>query len=145
MWSVITLLWSELLILPILWFYLITRNLDITLLLVACLVVWEIFWTLTKILFFKDRPDPMQYKNIIWKVLASSFPSIHTLRTCIIFLFSLKYSLVFSPIFFIIYILVATSRIKVRKHFFIDTVWGTIYAIWVFVLFFVLIWMFNCC
>lgn len=77
----------------------------------------------------------MEYGNMFQKILAGSFPSIHTLRMCIIFLFSLKYSILFSPIFFLGYILVATSRIILKKHFFIDVIWWTIYALILFIAF----------
>ncbi|MFZ5341344.1 MAG: hypothetical protein ACOZBL_02005 [Patescibacteria group bacterium] len=58
---------------------------------------------------------------------------MHTMRVFMIFLFSLKYCIYYSPVFFVVYILVANSRIKLKRHFFVDTVGGTIYSLVFFV------------
>lgn len=133
MWRFITLFWSELLILLIAWFYYITKDSQAIFYLLISLVAVESLGNLTKIFFFKDRPIPVKYKNILWKALAWSFPSLHTMRVFMIFLFSLKYCIYYSPVFFVVYILVANSRIKLKRHFFVDTVGGTIYSLVFFV------------
>jgi len=35
-------------------------------------------------LYFKERPKPRKYKNIIEKIDASSFPSLHTIRVTVL-------------------------------------------------------------
>lgn len=136
-WKVITQMWSIFfMIIPVSIFFLLTKNYLITLNLIILLILTDSAASFIKLVYFKDRPEKMEYKNIIQRLLASSFPSIHSSRTFSIFLYSLIIFWVFySVIFFIYFLLVAISRIVLKKHFLHDVVWGIFLSTLIFVVY----------
>jgi len=94
--------------------------------LLFALLINEIFCSLIKILFPKKRPTGQTYKNLIEKIDAGSFPSIHASRITIVYLtlFSNTESLAIKIAFLSVIILVFFSRVKLKKHFWIDVLGG---------------------
>lgn len=90
--------------------------------------ILESIWALIKIFFFKDRPHPMQYNNLHEKILAGSFPSLHTGRTFLLFLLFIYYLNIFylNFTYFLLFICIAYSRVILKKHFWVDILWGII-------------------
>ena len=56
-----------------------------SLILLTGFIVVEIFCSLIKFFFYKDRPIKKDHQNILEKVDAGSFPSIHSARSSYIF------------------------------------------------------------
>ncbi len=94
-----------------------------------------------KFIYYKDRPKPQAYHNRRQKIDASSFPSIHTARATIFMCFGLLLSyilyhqhgqqmtmgnLILIITSLVFYLMIAYSRIILKKHFFIDVVFGTL-------------------
>ncbi len=91
----------------------------------AVLILEDAIGSIIKLLFFKPRPIPQKFTNIIQKIDAGSFPSIHSARSFSLFLIScifigLPYCLMFAAF----WILIALSRIYLNKHFWIDILGG---------------------
>jgi len=149
-WNLLTLFWEILLFIPILilifflnqkniidfWilkqltdffysnilhYFFTEKQVFIWLMLWFCLLFQEIIWWSIKYFFFKPRPNPMNYSNWFEKVEAGSFPSLHSARTFLIFLFSFFWTNIFvSFLFFIFWLLISYSRIYLKKHYYID-------------------------
>lgn len=90
---------------------------------------------LTKVFFFRHRPKPMQTGNRYKRLMAGSFPSMHTIT---VMTFWILATLVFAdtPWFWwmfcfygVIAILVMISRVVLKKHFVHDVIWGIAYTI----------------
>jgi undecaprenyl-diphosphatase len=83
-----------------------------------------------KYFFYKDRPTKENYSNILEKIDASSFPSLHAARTFFFaFVFSHYYNnALLSTSFLMLAALVSYSRIYLKKHFIVDIVGGIILA-----------------
>lgn len=94
-----------------------------------------------KFIYYKDRPKPQAHHNWRQKIDASSFPSIHTARATVFMCFGFLLSYILyhqnaqqlttSAIILIVasiifYLMIAYSRIILKKHFFIDVVFGTL-------------------
>ncbi len=83
---------------------------------------------LIRIFYFKDRPKKEAHHNLIERIDASSFPSLHTAR--IVFLaalFSAHYeSSYLTGVFIISAIAVSYSRIYLQKHDYIDVFAGAV-------------------
>ena len=100
------------------------------------LVLNELIWGAIKYFFFKERPNPMKYKNAYEKILAGSFPSLHSSRTFLLFLFSLFFTEnIFIKIgFFIFWLIISYSRIHLKKHFIEDIIWWIALSCFVFLI-----------
>lgn len=95
---------------------------------------------LTKYFFFRPRPVPMERHHWRSKIMAGSFPSMHTITVMVYWILSFR----FFPFFpFWLYggiaVLVMISRILLKKHFWRDVFGGILYA---FVGVFLAFWMF---
>jgi len=81
---------------------------------------------LARIFYFKERPKKEKYGNFLERIDASSFPSLHTAR--IVFLaiiFSVHFANQYLTILCaVVAVLVAYSRIYLRKHDWIDVICG---------------------
>lgn len=99
--------------------------------LLLALLVNEIFCSLIKIVFPKKRPTGQTYKNLIEKIDAGSFPSIHASRITIVYLtlFSNSESLAIKIAFICVIALVFFSRVKLKKHFWIDVLGGFVIGV----------------
>ncbi len=88
--------------------------------------------------YFKPRPKIKKYNNIIEKIDASSFPSMHAGRSTILFLFLT--TIIKNPplqiLILFIWINILLSRIILKKHYIIDVIAGTILGIIIYYLVF---------
>ena len=109
------------------------QQIYIWLILVSTIILWEFIGATIKIFFFKERPNPMKYNNLYEKILAGSFPSLHSMRTFTLFLFSFFFTNFYVAFgFFLFWCLIAYSRVYLKKHFWIDSFWGVILSSFVF-------------
>ena len=106
----------------------------------VCLFIIEIIWGAIKYFFFKPRPKPMKYSNWYEKILAGSFPSLHSARTFTLFLFALIFvkNYVVVVWFFLFWVLISYSRIYLKKHYLKDILGGAVLSGLVFFLFLIL-------
>ena len=86
---------------------------------------------ISKLLFFKERPVRQEKNNIIERIDASSFPSIHSMRvSSLVFWLSLYFNNVIMTCYFaVIGLMVVYSRVFLKKHFIIDVIFGIIFSI----------------
>jgi len=84
-----------------------------------------------KAVFFHARPKKQSFKNIIERIDASSFPSIHSARITILTFWLIIYSnnLLLQILLAIAGILIAYSRIYLKKHYYADVIGGIILGI----------------
>lgn len=87
-----------------------------------------------RLLYFKNRPNKQEFTNIIERIDASSFPSLHTAR---IFFLALIFLTYFQNIYLGIFLmtmacLVAYSRYYLRKHDTYDLFGGLVLGVLVF-------------
>lgn len=101
------------------------------LILLVLLAINEIACSVIKIIFPKKRPDGQLYSNILEKIDAGSFPSLHTSRITITYLslFFLSNILILKFFYCMVIATVAYSRIHLKKHFLTDVVAGLIIGI----------------
>jgi len=93
----------------------------------------ETIWWVVKYFFFKPRPKPMSYSNWYKKILASSFPSLHSARTFGLFLFSYFYTNLYVAFGFLLFwALISYSRVYLKKHFWIDICGGIVFSVVIF-------------
>ncbi len=91
------------------------------------LVILYLLVFLIRIFYFRERPNREKYSNFITRLTASSFPSLHTINS--IFTASVLSQVVsrnISVFLFIIAVLIAYSRIHIKKHHLSDVVAGII-------------------
>ncbi len=91
------------------------------------LVILYLLVFLIRIFYFRERPNREKYSNFITRLTASSFPSLHTINS--IFTASVLSQVVsrnMSVFLFIIAVLIAYSRIHIKKHHLSDVVAGII-------------------
>lgn len=104
--------------------------------LLLLLLINEIICSSIKLFFHRKRPNTQSYNNLIEKIDAGSFPSIHSSRITITFLtfFLQTEGLVVKAMFILVIFMVMTSRIILKKHFLTDVLGGfTIgFLIWYF-------------
>lgn len=141
-WKYYTKLWEILFILPLfIFFYLVVFQNIIILNVILFLFIQLIVGTFLKYYFFKDRPQKMSYYNFFTKVMASSFPSMHSANTFLLFLFSIYYlTYIYSIWFFGFWFSIAYSRVTLEKHFYIDIFSGMVLSTGVFFLFLSFSW-----
>lgn len=129
--------WMLLLFIPI-FFFSSTPSSDIAgLLIIGCVALTISLGAavFTKYFFFKDRPIPQKSDTFWRKINAGSFPSMHTITVTVILslvfagfvLFEFPWYVV--PIYALIALAVALSRIELKKHYPIDVLCGAFYAI----------------
>ena len=93
-----------------------------------------------KAVFFKERPNKEKHNSFLEKINASSFPSIHTARATFVYtawFFFTNYQ--FKVLFLLLILIVALTRVFLKKHYKIDVVAGFILGIIVFFAMFKLI------
>lgn len=88
-----------------------------------------------RLFYFKNRPKKEAYHTLLERIDASSFPSVHSARAVLIALqFSkLSDSTLTVIILFTIASLVCYSRIKIKKHDWIDVIGGIVLGLIAFV------------
>ena len=94
--------------------------------LAAALVISFLVALPLKLALYKDRPQKKHHSNWVEKFDAATFPSVHSSRAALIFiilsLFINKTAV--SVFLLIISILIAYSRIHLKRHFWQDTLAG---------------------
>jgi membrane-associated phospholipid phosphatase len=87
-----------------------------------------------RIFFFRERPEKREFKNILEKINASSFPSNHSARVVFLFLFFIGIfpELIFVLFFGIITLIVLFSRIALKFHHPEDVIGGSLLAVIIF-------------
>lgn len=105
----------------LLFFLAIQDILMFKILLVGCLITF-IVTILIRTFYFKDRPNKQNYKNLIERLDASSFPSLHAARAMFLALvFIFKFQHLYTSLFFLlIALLVMVSRAYLKKHDWVD-------------------------
>ncbi|MGB1018054.1 MAG: phosphatase PAP2 family protein [Chitinophagales bacterium] len=96
--------------------------------LLIALLINEVIGSLIKIFFPKKRPNGQTYSNLIEKIDAGSFPSLHSSRIALVYLTLFYFSdlLALKIIFICIIPIVMFSRINLKKHFLTDIIGGLI-------------------
>lgn len=96
--------------------------------LLVALAINEIIGSFIKIIFPKTRPNGQKYSNIIEKIDAGSFPSLHSSRMAVVYLtmFSNAENFIMQVLFILVILMVMLSRVALKKHFFIDIIGGFI-------------------
>ena len=81
-----------------------------------------------KLIFFRERPKKQSYTNIIERIDASSFPSVHSARITIVSFWLIFYStnLILQIFLAVIGIIVIYSRVYLKKHYYKDVLGGII-------------------
>jgi membrane-associated phospholipid phosphatase len=99
----------------------------------AGLVIIEIVCIGIKFVYFRERPNKQKYTNIIERLDASGFPSVHAARSAFIFLYIASYSGIAVKVMLIgLILLVGISRLILKKHYLIDIVVGYALGVLVF-------------
>jgi membrane-associated phospholipid phosphatase len=108
--------------------YFLDRTLAINMFIGVVIVTLVSF--IIKAIFFKTRPKKQPTNTLVQRLDASSFPSIHSARITILTFWLAIYSVdIILKIFLIcIGVIVAYSRIYLKKHYFVDVIGGIILA-----------------
>ena len=95
----------------------------------ALILIYAFSLTL-RYFFFKERPVKEIYTNLIEKLDASSFPSLHAGRATALSLFA-YFNLTFNLFIFILILtlIILYSRIYLKKHYFKDILAGILIGI----------------
>lgn len=92
------------------------------------LAIIELICDTIKIFYEKERPNKEEYRNILEKIQARSFPSVHSARSIFAFIvfFTLTSSLALKLLFLFLVIAVGFSRVFLKKHYLVDVIAGYI-------------------
>lgn len=95
------------------------------------LLIVELFCWVIKFFYYKKRPKEEVHSNILERINAGSFPSLHSARSSFIFvsLFLLADNIILKIIFIILIALVGLTRISLKKHYRSDVIAGYIIGI----------------
>lgn len=117
LWSSVTMFGSPIFYLFLILFLIKTDHL-LAIKLIILLAAVEIFCWAIKILYKKDRPAAQSRENLIARIDANSFPSIHAARisALAIYLNSIYQSGYFMAVGLLMILLVGYSRIFLKKH-----------------------------
>lgn len=78
--------------------------------------------------YFKRRPDKQGYHNLIEKIDASSFPSLHAMRAAVLatILSAFFESALLTPLFALAAVAVGVSRVMTKRHDISDVLAGLV-------------------
>lgn len=112
-------------------YFIIFKNIILFITQLLGLFLSYIIVILIRVLYYKKRPDNQKYSNLVEKIDSSSFPSMHSIRICMIFIFTYYYlnNFFLSLLFLSLIFLVSFSRIYLKRHFLIDILVGYIIGI----------------
>lgn len=81
--------------------------------------------------YFKERPKAQKYSNFIYKLDASSFPSLHALRSAVLWpLIALSYGMAALYVLAaVIIIAVAWTRVRQKRHYPVDVGFGALFGL----------------
>jgi len=95
------------------------------------IILCYIFVAVLRLFYFKERPEKEDYFNLFTRINASSFPSLHAMSsmyTAVVLADAIKKPA--ASIFLVLVALaIAYSRIYLKKHYFIDVLFGFILGI----------------
>ncbi len=104
-------------------------------------LLFSLFFTLivtvvVRIFYFKDRPKKQEFENLLERLDAASFPSLHTARTVAMVLILLNYMQNNAVTIFLLCFsaLVIYSRVYLQKHDWEDVAGGIILGVGTFFL-----------
>jgi undecaprenyl-diphosphatase len=89
---------------------------------------------LIRMVYFKERPKRIPYEHFLEKLAVASFPSVHTARAFFIGAVLYLESVLVGSLFLLIAFLVGFSRIYLRRHYFVDVLFGAILGVLIAVL-----------
>ena len=99
----------------------------------SALVLIYIIAAIIRYFYFNARPTKDKYNNLLEKIDASSFPSLHAGRSVILALYAyFNLPLALSIFIFILTIIIAYTRIYLKRHYISDVIVGAILGIIVF-------------
>lgn len=89
---------------------------------------------LTRAVYFRSRPNHRTYKNILEKIDAGSFPSVHAARSLFLALALGNYfkNIYFTSFLVLVALTILYTRIKLKKHDWIDLTVGAVLGIIVY-------------
>jgi membrane-associated phospholipid phosphatase len=111
-------------------FFALSGRRGILLALLLSLIACMGFAVLIRLLYFKPRPKRIKHSNLLERLNASSFPSIHSMRALsLAFWLSLHFSsLVIAGYLVGLALLVMVSRLVLKKHDILDVFWGMVFS-----------------
>lgn len=121
-------------LIPIFFFLIDEINLAIKLLL--GLIIIYIIGIIIRLIYFKERPNKKPRNNLIQKIDANSFPSMHSSRSTFLILMLIQYfnfEIKITLFFSIIYITILYARIHKKRHDYKDLLGGFILGILPFI------------
>lgn len=106
-------------------------NTELFLRLLYCFMLSFLVVLVIKSVHYKDRPQKEEFTIFMEKVIASSFPSTHSMNiTILTILLSLAHPYLWLIITFIVLsIIIYTQRYVTKKHFLIDIIGGILIAV----------------
>lgn len=114
--------------------FLIQKNYYLFAKLATGLVLIYAIVILIRSVYFKERPKKYPHHTFIERLDASSFPSLHAIRTSFLAAILISYfnSYLFSIIAAILLVIIAYSRIYLKKHDKIDVLVGILVGVGVY-------------
>jgi len=119
---------STVIVLLLVWF-LIDASLFLQLLMGILMTLFIVI--IIRLIHFKDRPKKQVQDNIIERIEASTFPSLHAARSGFMALAFVYYfnNLALNITIVIIALLISYSRVYLKKHYWLDIIAGWILGI----------------
>ena len=112
-------------------FLLLLDKKQIALHLIAGLVACYLFVFMIRVFYFKERPKKENHFNLFIKINAASFPSLHSLSSVYVATVISKFiaNIKITIFFYSVALLIAYSRIYLKKHYFFDVLSGLILGV----------------
>ncbi len=111
--------------------FLLFKNYDMLNKLIMGLVIIYPITIIFRTFLFKNRPKKIKYGSYIEKLDASSFPSLHASRTAFMAAILVKFfnNFIISILLIFLVLVIAYSRIYLKKHDFKDVAGGIVLGI----------------
>ena len=99
--------------------------------LIVGLILTYAITSVIRLMYFKRRPDKQTYRNIVEKIDASSFPSLHAMRAAVLatILSAFFENFWLTPLFALAAVAVAVSRVMTKRHDVSDVLAGLIFGV----------------
>jgi undecaprenyl-diphosphatase len=106
--------------------FLIYSEAMIALMLAAGFIATLAISVLFRVIYFKERPIHHKYTDFLGKLDASSFPSLHAMRTAFLMLILIEFfsSYYLKILIFCLTLAICYSRIYLKKHYWTDVIVG---------------------
>lgn len=86
-----------------------------------------------KVVIFRERPRRETFSNMFEKMESGSFPSMHVARSTFAYSFLFAYlSFPYTFIPFALVLIVGVSRVYLKKHYIVDTLFGLLLGLAMF-------------